>query len=289
MAPGGSSVRSVALDLVARYLRLDLQGFERIPREGPGIIIANHSGFPGLDAVVLAHAIRRQTGRRPRIMAHHGFFDWWRPLREAAFRWRLREPRFSSALKTLKHGHLLILFPEGESGNMKSSLLRYQLQPFHTGFARLARASAVPIFPCLITGAEESHLNLGNLNLDAWISRLRVPLPLNLFPLPAKWRVKILEPVGSSPNVELSTEVASIRETLQLALKAEVGKREFVYFCAQPTGAVWIKSTAQRTPKPVKRESTGPIPPSFSDAERSMCTQGTPGSTNFCKKQAARM
>ncbi|MGZ3687212.1 MAG: lysophospholipid acyltransferase family protein, partial [Bdellovibrionota bacterium] len=71
----------------------------------------------------------------------------------------------------------------------------YRLQHFHTGFVRMAIQTQVPIIPCLVTGAEESHLTLGSLNLSRFVKGLRLPIPLNLVPLPAKWKIQFLKPI----------------------------------------------------------------------------------------------
>ena len=222
--------KDLGLNILSRYLRVDAEGFDQIPLEGPAVIIANHSGFSGFDAVILAYLIHRHTKRNPRILAHHGFFDWSNWMRGMCFKLRLREPHVSSAIQTLQHGHLLIVFPEGEAGNFKSSLFRYRLQPFHSGFLRLAIQADVPILGCLITGAEETHLNLGNINLTHWFPHLRIPLPLNLFPLPAKWKVKILKPIRPMKMGDLRKGIVTVQKKMQLALDREVKKRKYIYF-----------------------------------------------------------
>jgi 1-acyl-sn-glycerol-3-phosphate acyltransferase len=59
----------------------------------------------------------------------------------------------------------------------------------------MALRSGAPVIPCTIVGAEESHWNLGSVKLPLMKGGLRVPLPLNLFPLPAKWRIRFRKPV----------------------------------------------------------------------------------------------
>lgn len=222
-------VKDLGLGFLCRYLRIDLDGMKRIPRRGPAVIIANHSGFAGFDAIILAHVIRRHSGREARIIAHHGFFDWSNRVRDLCFKFGLREPHVSCAMETLRHGHLLIIFPEGEAGNFKSSLFRYQLQPFHSGFLRMALRANAPILSCLIIGAEETHLNIGNINLSRWVPHLRVPLPLNLLPLPAKWKIKVLKPLKPKQGDDLKRGVDAIQKAMQQALRREVRNREYIY------------------------------------------------------------
>jgi 1-acyl-sn-glycerol-3-phosphate acyltransferase len=61
---------SFTLEIIRRYLRVESAGFENIPKDGPAIVISNHSGYAGFDAVMLANEIYRATGRRARMVAH---------------------------------------------------------------------------------------------------------------------------------------------------------------------------------------------------------------------------
>jgi 1-acyl-sn-glycerol-3-phosphate acyltransferase len=225
--------RKAILGTIARYLRIDFAKFRHIPKTGAAVVIANHSGFSGLDALMLAYLIHRETGRSPRILAHHAFFDWSRVVRSLCFSLQLREPHVSTAVQTLKHGHILIVFPEGETGNFKSSRLRYRLQPFHSGFLRLALEAQVPILPFIIIGAEETNLNLGNIDLGRWFPHLRIPLPVNFFPLPVKWKIMGLSPIPMNKRTlerPLARETARIQDLLQNALDLEIQKRSSIFF-----------------------------------------------------------
>jgi 1-acyl-sn-glycerol-3-phosphate acyltransferase len=186
------------IDFLLKYFRVEVKGAERIPRRGPALIIANHSGYSGFDALALAYMIRVTTGRRVRILAHRGFFDWFAPIRRAALQLGLREARVWEAMSLLKQGRVVVIFPEGEAGNFKSTFKRYRLQHFHSGFLRMAILSRVPVIPCLIIGAEESFPNWGNINLGRWVRGLRVPVPVTLLPLPARWSIEFLDSIQPS-------------------------------------------------------------------------------------------
>ncbi len=159
-------------------------------------------------------------------MAHRAFFEWFRGIREISFQKGLRRPRYDEALRTLAHGHLLLVFPEGEAGNFKSSTKRYQLQPFHKGFVRIARRSGAPIIPCAIRGAEESQFNLGSFLVGRGRYRLRLPLPIFLPPLPSRWRIQFFAPIaasaltgpGSTPQARAAGVAEAIRYDLQRRL-----------------------------------------------------------------------
>ena len=127
----------------------------------------------------------------------------------------------------------MIVFPEGEEGNFKSSLKKYRLQPFHSGFARMAISSEVPTIPCLIVGAEEAHLNLGSINLDRFFKHVRVPFPLNAVPFPSKWKIRFLKPLSfpSYSHLRVSDRKSIIRfgektrREMQKELDLAIGRR----------------------------------------------------------------
>lgn len=232
------------LGLLRKYFRMEVVGIENIPRHGPAIVAPNHAGFAGADAVLLTFVIKRETRRRARILAHRAYFDLSERLRGISEGFGLRRASIAGGVEALERGHLLVLFPEGEAGNFKPSLKRYRLQDFHTGFIRMALLARAPIIPCVIIGAEETHLSIGNLNLSNVIRNLRIPLPINFFPLPAKWSIAFLKPVDfsflaqeereailSEPR-RIQAEALKLQRLLQRELNARLRKRQYVYFPA---------------------------------------------------------
>ena len=227
-------------ELIRLYFRIEVDGIENIPRKGPVLIAPNHSGYAGADTIMLSHIIHRRTGRIPRIIAHRAFFEWSRLVRLLSHSFGLCEASYQSGVSQLKADELVMIFPEAETGNFKASTQRYKLQRFHTGYLRMALATGAPIVPCLVMGAEESHLNLGALDLSRFIRGLRVPMPMNLFPLPAKWRIVFLPPIKLEKKwrariddrAAMATLARSLRATMQLQLNAELERRPYIYFRA---------------------------------------------------------
>lgn len=225
-------------DLLASYFRLELGGLQHIPRTGAAIVAPNHSGFAGLDVVMIAHALHKHLHREYKIIAHRAYFDLFQLLRRIAVSFGFIEAKWANAEAELNAGELLLLFPEAESGNFKSSLKRYQLQPFHSGFVRLAARTGAPIIPCLVVGAEESNFNLGNIDLRRLVSHLVIPLPVNIVPLPAKWRIEFLPQVDMSLFGKARPDdhdwvhgvVHELQRHYQEQLNKLVAQRSFVYF-----------------------------------------------------------
>lgn len=228
-------IPKILLELARRYFRLEVEGLEYIPRRGAGVIAPNHSGFSGLDSLLLANEINRTTGRVVRLLTHRFWFltkFTAVPFEKTGF----VKATTRNGLEQLAKNNLVILFPEGEQGNFKPTAKRYHLQEFKRGFIRLALEQQCPIIPVLIIGAEETHINLAQLKISKFLPGAILPLPLNIIPLPAKWVIKFLPPIhlpytaDARHDRELVREIASeIRETMQKALSDEVKKRGSVY------------------------------------------------------------
>jgi len=185
-----------ALEGLSRYFRLEIFGIEHIPKREACLIAANHSGFSGLDALLLYHSVKKHKKRIPCTLAHRLWFKTaW--TRQAMCRFGFYEARMGNGLELLRRNRALIIFPEGEKGNFKPSSKMYQLQPFRSGLVRLALETGAPIIPVLITGGEEASINLKQLKLPKFLNHMLLPLPLNVVPLPVKWSIHVL------PRVDL--------------------------------------------------------------------------------------
>ncbi len=223
------------LELMRKYFRVQVEGLENIPKRGAVIVAPNHSGFSGFDALLLAHVINSDVKRIPRILTHHLWFIN-KTTSIPAHKLGFTEATFANGISALKKNNLIILFPEGENGNFKPSSQMYQLQEFKRGFVRMAVATQSPIIPTLILGAEESNINLSQLKFTKFLRGIVLPLPLNIIPLPVKWKIKFLPPIylpyqpGSIDDRELMGEVASdIQEQMQEVLAEESMKRSSIF------------------------------------------------------------
>lgn len=226
----------LTMELASKYFRLEVEGIENLPRRGPALITPNHSGYSGLDALLLSHEIYKSTGRIPRALAHQFWFLTKAtaiPAEKAGF----VKASMENGLAQLRKNNLVVIFPEGEKGNFKPTTQRYTLQPFKTGFVRMALTRQCPIVPALILGAEETHINLAQLKLHKYFKNAILPLPLNLIPLPAKWKIVFLPPIElpykptALNDLELIDELTQeIQDQIQLAINNELSKRGSIYF-----------------------------------------------------------
>ena len=224
------------MELLKKYFRIEIVGLENIPAKGPVIIAPNHSGFSGFDAMILSYILQQNTKRIPRVMTHHLWF-----LTETtalpAHKMGFIEATYANGISLLKKNSMVVLFPEGEKGNFKPTSKRYQLQEFKRGFIRMAIETNAQIVPTIVLGAEETHINLQQLKFTKFLRGLVLPLPLNVIPLPAKWKIIFEKPVHlpfSADKIkdrELCHDLAyEIQESMQKKINKEVKKRGSGYF-----------------------------------------------------------
>ncbi len=224
------------MEILKKYFRIEIVGLENIPTRGPVIIAPNHSGYSGFDAMILSYILQQNTKRIPRVMTHHLWFLTEKtalPAHKLGF----IEATYDNGISLLKRNNMVVLFPEGEQGNFKPSSKRYQLQEFKRGFIRMAIETNAQIVPTIILGAEETHINLQQLKFTKFLRGLVLPLPLNVIPLPAKWKIIFEKPVHltfsaeKTKDSELCNELAyEIQESLQKKINKEVKKRGSGYF-----------------------------------------------------------
>lgn len=223
------------MEILRKYLRLEVEGLENIPKNGAVIIAPNHSGFTALDGMVLAYIIQKQARRVPRVLTHHLWFltqTTALPAQKLGF----VEATYENGVQFLKKNNLIVIFPEGEHGNFKPSSKRYQLQEFKRGFIRMALATQAQIVPTVVIGAEETHINLKQLKFSKFLRGVVLPLPLNIIPLPARWKISFQKPITLPyPTTKVSDSglcrdlAFDIQENLQNKINEELKKRDSVY------------------------------------------------------------
>lgn len=224
------------MELMKKYFRISIEGIENLPKEGPVLITPNHSGFSGLDAMLISYLIHEHTARTAWVLTHH-FWFLTKATSVPAHKLGFIEATKNNGVKYLKKKQVVVLFPEGEFGNFKPSTKAYRLQEFKRGFVRMALETQTPIVPTIVIGAEETNINLKKLEFSKFLRGVVLPLPLNFLPLPAKWKIKFLEPVKlpykpeASNDKELVYEIANdIRGKMQAAISEELHKRDSIYF-----------------------------------------------------------
>ncbi|MEX1323957.1 MAG: 1-acyl-sn-glycerol-3-phosphate acyltransferase [Synechococcaceae cyanobacterium] len=147
------------LTLPLWFRAITVEGFERVPRQGPLLLAPTHKAR--WDALLLPHAAgRRATGRDCRFMVTidemEGVQGWFL-RRLGCFAVNQSRPSLASlrhALELLEAGEQLVVFPEGRIRRHGEESMRLQ-----QGLARLAalassRGVSVPVVP---VGIAYSH------------------------------------------------------------------------------------------------------------------------------------
>jgi 1-acyl-sn-glycerol-3-phosphate acyltransferase len=207
------------------YTRLKVDGLENIPKEGPAILAANHTGWLGLDYALTALVIQDETQRTPRGMVHEAWFLTPATAQFAA-KAGLSKVSKESMAKQAKAGHLVMVFPEGEHGAFRASS-NYEVLEFARGFVRVAMQTGAPVVPVAILGGEES--NPVDKTVKGYEDLLKLPLiiPANLIPKPVKWRIRFLpalefdafEPEDADDSARVHRIAKDVQARVQKALR----------------------------------------------------------------------
>jgi 1-acyl-sn-glycerol-3-phosphate acyltransferase len=245
--PFGFSVAHVKYAvLLARFLyrdyfRAQAFGLEHVPAAGRVLLIANHAGQLPFDGLVISMAcfLDRQPPRIVRSMVDA--FVPTLPFVSYMFaRWGQITGTPENCRRLLEDEQAILVFPEGARGVSKPFSRRYQLQPFGSGFMRLALATRTPIVPVAVIGAEEQAPAI---NLGAVARALRlpafpvVPYPpfVPLVPLPTRYRVYFGEPihVEGDPDDDddaLDERVTEVKRRLESMIHQGLKARRHVFW-----------------------------------------------------------
>ena len=235
--------------LYTLWWRVEVEGIENVPADGPGVIVANHSGVLPWDGLMVNLAIRHEhpAHRQCRMLALDMFalLPFLAPLLARTGGVRANP---ENGERLLRRGELVGVFPEGVKGVGKLYKDRYRLARFgRGGFVRLALRTGAPIVPCAIVGAEEVHPKIGSMD---WVGRpFGLPYfpitptfpalgPLGVVPLPSKWWIEFGEPVavdGHGPKAAddpllVNRLSEQVRATVQRMLDARLARRGSVWF-----------------------------------------------------------
>ena len=145
------SLRFLTDLLIHCFYRLDKQGFEHLPDDGPAVLVCNHVSF--VDSIVIMAAVRRPIRF---VMDYHihrtpvvGFlFRHSRtiPIATAKENLALKETAFAAVAHALKNGELIGLFPEGRITHTG------EINHFRYGVGRIVSETPVPVIPMALRG-----------------------------------------------------------------------------------------------------------------------------------------
>jgi 1-acyl-sn-glycerol-3-phosphate acyltransferase len=224
--------------LASLYFRAEVRNLERIPEEGPVLLVGNHSGgnaTPDTGVFTLAFSTYFGVERRFHQLAHNLVLSmpglgWLRKYGTVA-----ATPQ--NAKRALDQGAALLVYPGGDyevhRPSWESATVDFDGRK---GFIRLAKQKGVRIVPVVSVGGQETALFLSRgerlaklLGLDRMFRLKVLPISVSLpwvinvgdmlghVPLPAKITVDVLEPIDLE-DLDVDEAYELIVERMQRAL-----------------------------------------------------------------------
>jgi 1-acyl-sn-glycerol-3-phosphate acyltransferase len=214
--------------LASIYFRADVRGLHHVPKNGPVLLVGNHSGgmvAPDLFVFVLAFSTYFGVERRFFQLAHNGVLVSPAGRMVRKYGTVAADPR--NAELALKSGAAVLVYPGGDYEVFRPSWESGKVDfGGRRGFIRLALKMGVPIQPVVSIGSQETALFLTRGERLAKLAQLdklmrlksapvMVGLPFGLMPavfghipLPSKITIQVspkidlLEQYGDDPDVD---------------------------------------------------------------------------------------
>ena len=191
--------------LVHTVYRVDKSGLEKIPEDGPAVLICNHVSF--VDALVLSGCVRRPI----RFVMYHKIFAI--PVLSFVFKTAnaipiapanenpgMMKAAFDKVSEALQNDEVVCIFPEGkitETGEMN---------PFRPGVMRIIERDPVPVIPLALRGL-----------WGGFFSRAHGNAMSRMFPRGLRNRIEL---VAGDALAEAETDLESMQERV-LAMRGE--------------------------------------------------------------------
>ncbi|KAB5535445.1 hypothetical protein PHYPO_G00117740 [Pangasianodon hypophthalmus] len=201
----------------------EIHGLEKIPEEGPALIVYYHGAIP-IDYYYFLARVIIQKGRTCHSVADHFLFKipGFKLLLEVFS--VIHGPQ-EECVKALRSGHLLGISP----GGVREALFSDETYPLlwgkRKGFAQVAIDSKVPIIPMFTQNVREGFRSLGNLRFFRWVyERFRLPIAPIYGGFPVKFRTYLGDPIPYDPKLT----AAELAEKVQAAVQALIHRHQKV-------------------------------------------------------------
>ena len=235
--------------LYAVWWRVETSGIEHVPAQGPGLVVANHSGVLPYDGIMTQLAIRHEhPARRVCRMLALDMFALLPVLAPLLAKSGSVRANPANAERLLKRGELVGVFPEGVKGVGKHFKDRYKLARFgRGGFIRIALQDREPDHPLRgggggrdPPGGGQGRLGGAPFGLPYFPITPTFPFlgPLGVVPLPTKWSIDFGDPLDLSeygPDAAKDPILVNrlsqqVRETVQRMIDGRVARRRSIWF-----------------------------------------------------------
>jgi 1-acyl-sn-glycerol-3-phosphate acyltransferase len=203
--------------VIERYFAPDVRGLDRLPRDGPFLLVSNHSGgivVPDIWALASA-LVARFGAERPLYGLMFDFVFAIPGVSEMLRRFGAIPASMTNANRALDLDAGVLVYPGGDWEAYRPWTQRRRIDLHdRTGFVRLALRRGVPVFPTVSHGSHDSLIVLSRGDRLAHligVDRLRAevfplvvgaPFGLTVFvpylPLPTKIIIEVLEPLDWS-------------------------------------------------------------------------------------------
>lgn len=199
-----ASTVELGWSLVRLYFRAEVRGLERIPEEGPVLLVGNHSGgnvSPEVLVTTLAF-VRRFGPRRPFFQLAHDMVMAYPVIGSLLRRFGTVNANPGNAEQVLRDGAAVLVYPGGDWEVHRPTWEEDRIDfAGRTGFLRLAWDQRVPIVPVVNIGAQQSQLVLTRGDRIARLLRLDRMLRLKVFPISIAlpWGLNIGDLAGHLP------------------------------------------------------------------------------------------
>lgn len=229
--------------------RVEVEGIERVPAEGPALIVSNHSGMFPMDAAMIVGSMLLEA-EPPRLV--RSMVDRFVPSLPFVSHFFARMGQVvgapGNAELILSRGEPVLVFPEGAKGTGKTYDKRYRLEPFSPGFVELSILHRAPIVPTAVIGAEEQQPILYDAKpLARALGMPYFPItptfpwlgPLGAFSLPSKYRIYYEEPIRFYEQYDrdvlddpeaIRSLMQQVRERMQEIIEEGLEKRPLPFF-----------------------------------------------------------
>ncbi|MER7453740.1 lysophospholipid acyltransferase family protein [Nocardia beijingensis] len=199
-----ASTVELGWSLVRLYFRAEVRGLERIPEEGPVLLVGNHSGgnvSPEVLVTTLAF-VRRFGPRRPFFQLAHDMVMAYPVIGSLLRRFGTVNANPGNAEQVLRDGAAVLVYPGGDWEVHRPTWEEDRIDfAGRTGFLHLAWDQRVPIVPVVNIGAQQSQLVLTRGDRIARLLRLDRMLRLKVFPISIAlpWGLNIGDLAGHLP------------------------------------------------------------------------------------------
>jgi 1-acyl-sn-glycerol-3-phosphate acyltransferase/nucleoside-diphosphate-sugar epimerase len=227
------------------YWRIEVDGFENVPRQGQAMLVGVHRGFMPWDGVMALHLMVRRIGRYPRFLVHPGLLRFpflFNFIRRLGGVIACRE----NADYLLERDEMLGMFPEGVRGAFSLYRDAYRLKKFgRDEFVKMAVRNRTPIVPFVTVGSAEVFPILKKFEWKWWKRLTDWPclpitptFPLLPLPIPSKWHTQFLEPIHIEerypPEAAADARIVraisqEVRERLQESMDGMLARRRSIF------------------------------------------------------------